>query len=118
MKRRNAIPAADPEQSLASQELAPPTGLAAYRLHVGETELVVLEWPIGPALEAGTALTPAEREVVELALAGLSNPQIARHRRCSTRTIANELAAAYRKLGIGSRAELGSWAARKGGSAS
>lgn len=57
-------------------------------------------------------LTLAEREVVRLALAGLSNGEIARARRASERTIANQLASAYRKLEVGSRREL---AARIGG---
>jgi DNA-binding CsgD family transcriptional regulator len=44
--------------------------------------------------------------VAELALQGLSNDDIARARGTSTRTVANQLASAYRKLGIGSRLQL------------
>ncbi len=57
----------------------------------------------GPA-DAG--LTPAEREVTRLARRGLSNKQIAAQRACAPRTVANLLAAAFKKLGVSSRAEL------------
>lgn len=56
-----------------------------------------------PSLER---LTAAERTVVELAVEGLGNEAIARVRGVSLRTVANQLAAAYRKLGVGSRVEL------------
>lgn len=58
-----------------------------------------------PALPA-RGLTPAERAVVEAALAGLSNADIARARSTSTRTIANQLSSAYKKLGVRSRGAL------------
>src|SRR5262245_61054841 len=51
-------------------------------------------------------LTEAERDVALLAAAGFSNEDIAQKRRCRPRTIANQLAAAYRKLGISGRREL------------
>lgn len=51
-------------------------------------------------------LTPAERAVVEGAIAGQSNAELARSRSTSTRTVANQLSAAYQKLGVRSRGEL------------
>lgn len=51
-------------------------------------------------------LTPAEREVVELVLEGCSNREIGTRRGTSARTVANQLATIYRKLGVSSRAEL------------
>lgn len=51
-------------------------------------------------------LTPAERAVVEAALAGKPNAEIAAERATRTRTIANQLSSAYRKLGVRSRGEL------------
>src|SRR5260221_10104077 len=51
-------------------------------------------------------LSKGERAVVGLAVFGLSNQEIARQRGSSPRTVANQLASAYRKLGVGSRAEL------------
>jgi DNA-binding CsgD family transcriptional regulator len=67
-----------------------------------------------PAGDGAAALTPAERAVVALALADLSNRDIAARRGSAPRTVANQLAAAYAKLGISSRAELASWVANGG----
>jgi DNA-binding CsgD family transcriptional regulator len=77
---------------------------------VGESEFALFEWPVPPGQAAEAALSPAERTVVELALAGCSNGEIAIRRGCSRRTVANELASAYAKVGVGSRAELAVWA--------
>jgi DNA-binding CsgD family transcriptional regulator len=52
------------------------------------------------------ALTPSERQVVELAVEGLSNPRIAQKLFLSTNTVKTHLQRAYRKLGITSRGEL------------
>jgi len=52
------------------------------------------------------ALSDAERTVVSLAITGVSNVDIARARRRSVRTVANQLGAAYRKLGLSGRREL------------
>lgn len=56
--------------------------------------------------DVGASLAPAEREVARLAADGLSNEEIARARGTAARTIANQLASIYRKLGVGSRVEL------------
>jgi DNA-binding CsgD family transcriptional regulator len=52
------------------------------------------------------ALTAAERTIVALIASGLSNDVVAAARGCSRSTVANQLTAAYRKLGISSRREL------------
>ena len=52
------------------------------------------------------SLTPSERQVVELAVDGLSNPQIAQKLYLSTNTVKTHLLRAYRKLGVKSRTEL------------
>ncbi|MFY9739878.1 MAG: LuxR C-terminal-related transcriptional regulator, partial [Candidatus Cybelea sp.] len=51
-------------------------------------------------------LTRREREVVELAARGYSNKSIAAETAIGERTVETHLAAAYRKLGVRSRAEL------------
>lgn len=51
-------------------------------------------------------LTPSERQVLTLAIAGMSTRQIARERNVSYRTVANQLASIYRKAGVNSRSEL------------
>ena len=60
--------------------------------------VVVVSWP-----ESAAQLSPAEADVVALAGEGMSNPEIAAQRGTSVRTVANLLARAYRKLGVGSR---------------
>jgi DNA-binding NarL/FixJ family response regulator len=53
-------------------------------------------------------LTARESQVVELAAAGLSNRAIADQLVLSLRTVENHLHRAFTKLGVSSRAELGS----------
>jgi DNA-binding CsgD family transcriptional regulator len=67
-----------------------------------ETMVVVLTF----SLSRCAALTPAELEVARHAGAGLSNLDIARMRRTSVRTVANQIASVLRKLAVGSRKEL------------
>ncbi|MGN9837588.1 LuxR C-terminal-related transcriptional regulator [Nonomuraea sp. H19] len=52
-------------------------------------------------------LTPRQREIVQLAAAELTNRQIAARLTLSTRTVANHLQAAYDKLGVNDRTEVG-----------
>ena len=54
----------------------------------------------------GEPLSRGEQEVVRLAARGLSNSAIAARRECSIHTVANQLASAYRKLGVSGRREL------------
>jgi DNA-binding NarL/FixJ family response regulator len=53
-----------------------------------------------------SGLTSAELAVAQAILEGCTNEEIARVRTTSTRTIANQVASIFRKLGIGSRGEL------------
>lgn len=62
--------------------------------------------PRRAALTGVAALTVSERRVAELAARGDSNPQIASTLFVSVKTVEGTLARAYRKLEIGSRAEL------------
>ena len=55
---------------------------------------------------SATQLTAREREIVDLALRGLSNSAIAGELSLSERTVEAHVAAAYRKLGVRSRSEL------------
>lgn len=52
-------------------------------------------------------LTPSEQRVAELAASGLTNRDVAAKLFISPKTVEHNLARAYRKLGIRSRAELG-----------
>lgn len=51
------------------------------------------------------ALTPAEVQLAAELIEGRSNAEIARLRKRSINTVRNQLAALYRKLGVGSRRE-------------
>lgn len=82
-----------------------PAGLKSCRLELEERNVLVLSFPLRPQ-RVPPSLTSAERDVVRRALAGASNAQIARARGSSARTVANQLGAIYRKLGIFSRTEL------------
>ncbi len=62
-------------------------------------------------------LTEGEDRVAKLAAQGLTNPEIAARLFMSRRTVEANLARAYRKLGIGSRAELGAMMAKRGSAA-
>lgn len=53
-----------------------------------------------------TELTATERSIVERVVAGDTNMEIARRRKTSVNTVANQLQAIYRQLGVHSRAEL------------
>ncbi len=81
------------------------SGLRASRVMLGPTELLVLTYEV-PRLRLSVHLTKTEHEIVRGVVSGRSNAEIARGRRRSPRTIANQLAAIYRKLGIHSRLQL------------
>lgn len=77
-----------------------------FTLHVGGLELVVLSCSEETAAALPPSLTAAERSVAELLLQGLSTPRIAALRGSRPRTVANQIAAIFRKAGVSSRAEL------------
>jgi DNA-binding CsgD family transcriptional regulator len=59
-----------------------------------------------PDNELASRLTPAEYAVTRLLVEGRSHVEMARLRETSTRTVANQLAAAFHRLGVSGRAEL------------
>jgi DNA-binding NarL/FixJ family response regulator len=59
-----------------------------------------------PEAELAHVLTPAQYDVIRLLVEGKSHHEIALSRHRSTRTIANQLGAAFRKLGVSGRSEL------------
>jgi DNA-binding CsgD family transcriptional regulator len=61
-----------------------------------------------PRRRSTTELTATERRVAKLAAAGLTNREVAQVAFMSPKTVEANLARVYRKLGIRSRAELGS----------
>jgi DNA-binding NarL/FixJ family response regulator len=70
------------------------------------------------ARRAPVELSETERRIATLAAAGLSNPEIAAQVFVSRKTVEANLARAYRKLGISSRAQLGRALDRESGAIS
>jgi len=60
----------------------------------------------GPVSGAFAALTPRERELVDLIARGLDNAQCAAHLGMSDKTVRNHVAHLYAKLEIENRARL------------
>ncbi len=78
-----------------------------FSLELREGErLFVLSLPREGAERLLDALSPAERQVVELVLSGCSNAEISRQRGVSVHTVCNQLKAVFRKLGCSGRVEL------------
>jgi len=72
--------------------------------HLGKAYIVFsYQIPQNPIL---LDLTPAELEVLELWLDGASAEEVSYQRGSAVRTVNNQVASIYRKLGAGSRAEL------------
>jgi DNA-binding CsgD family transcriptional regulator len=63
------------------------------------------------------SLTPGERQVVDLATDGSTNPQIAAQLLISRETVKSHLANVYRKLGVNNRSALAAYATRIAASA-
>jgi len=84
---------------------APPPRARATTFVAGDERFVVLSYPLAD-LPGVDDLSPAELEVVKAILGGMSNAEIARRRGRAVRTVANQVAAIFRKLGVGSRSEL------------
>jgi DNA-binding NarL/FixJ family response regulator len=63
---------------------------------------------------AGVELSPTELLIARFAAGGMTNREVAHAAFVSPKTVEANLARVYRKLGIRSRAELGSHMARDG----
>lgn len=80
----------------------PPEPLVAYQLPTGQ----VLFVHALPSLPEVAHLTPAEQQVLVLLLDGHSTAAIADARGTSPRTTDKQVATIFKKVGVGSRAEL------------
>jgi DNA-binding CsgD family transcriptional regulator len=89
-----------------AMDLAAATGAVVLRDRARDELVAAGGRPRRAQLSGGHALTPSERRVAELALAGRTNPEIARELFISRKTVEFHLQGAYRKLGIRSRDEL------------
>jgi DNA-binding CsgD family transcriptional regulator len=88
-----------------------PADLRLTKLTIGRAPVLVMSWPITARSEHALALPPtitaAEAAIVELMLEGRSVDEMAALRGTARGTVKKQIAAAYRKLGVGSRGELG-----------
>jgi DNA-binding CsgD family transcriptional regulator len=91
----------DPEEPRPDDESSP----RVVSLQVGEAQFAVLSVPLADSSTL-LELTPVERQVAQLAAAGLSNAAIGRCRGTAERTVANQMASILRKLRVSSRYEL------------
>jgi DNA-binding NarL/FixJ family response regulator len=82
-----------------------PADLRVNVVEVAGVRYVVLSYAVStPAVSS--LLTEAEQDVLALLLWGLSNAEIALQRRTAVRTVANQIASIFQKLGVSSRSEL------------
>jgi DNA-binding NarL/FixJ family response regulator len=81
-------------------------GVERYEIDVGGETLVVTSVPLDETGGVLEGLSTAEREIAIDAVSGMSNAEIARKRNRAVRTVANQVASIFRKVGVGSRAEL------------
>lgn len=72
----------------------------------GMGDLRVRSTPTTGIADARERLTPAEDQTLDQLLLGKSNEEIARSRGVRYRTVANQVSAVFRKLGVRSRSEL------------
>jgi DNA-binding CsgD family transcriptional regulator len=79
-----------------------PPDLQALESEDGEVMVLSFSLRKGPV----ASLSPAESAVAAHLLDGRTNAEIARLRGTSERTVANQVASLYRKLGVKSRLEL------------
>jgi DNA-binding NarL/FixJ family response regulator len=86
--------------------LAAPRSIQCSRFALGAVEYMLVAHALDLP-EPRTPLTSAERDVAMCLLRGRSLAQIASQRKTSMRTIANQAASIYRKLGVRCRLELG-----------
>lgn len=83
-----------------------PEGLRVTAMDEIGPALVVLSFPLPDADDAFDDLTSAERDVACRAIQGSSNAEIASARGTHVRTVANQMASIFTKLGVSSRQEL------------
>jgi DNA-binding CsgD family transcriptional regulator len=81
-----------------------PFGLRASRAVVGGEEVAVFSFLLPPPAFP-RSLSAVERIVALALLEGMSNSEIALARQKSVRTVANQVASLFRKLGVRSRSE-------------
>ena len=98
----DAPPASGP---VAIQDLDAPSNLRAITFQGDGVRYLMLSFSVEGG-EPAPQLTAAEREVLQAVLDGRTNASIARDRGTAVRTVANQVAALFRKFGASSRLDL------------
>ncbi len=85
-----------------------PPGLQAFRFRLGSDEFALISFDLRDTDHRARldALSPSQRQIAKLAAQGWSNAEIAHARATSVRTVENQIADVYRKLGLRSRRGL------------
>jgi len=102
----------------SSPRLEAPVGLVVETFEEGGDTYALLQWPLEGAvgraagLDAGLPVPAAQRDVLDLLLAGMSNAEIALRLGRSIHTVAHQVDTIFRRLGVGSRLELFALVAR------
>jgi DNA-binding NarL/FixJ family response regulator len=94
-----------PPNNDQATRLTPPRGFRSARFDYEGRAILVMSYEV-PDWEFPAALTTTEQAVLRAMLNGASQQEIATARGVSYRTVANQIASAYGKLGVGSRAEV------------
>ncbi len=82
-----------------------PDALRAWEVRADGDAFAILSIPLG-TVDDDAVLTPSELDIVYRILRGESNKSIAESRGTAVRTVANQVASVFQKLGLASRAEL------------
>ena len=93
----------------AHADVRVPPGLRGFRFRLGSDEFALLSFDLRAANRHAArvdSLSPSQREIAKLAAQGWSNADIASARATSVRTVENQIAEVYRKLGLRSRRGL------------
>ena len=90
----------DPDSSGGAED-----GPRVSRMRVGGEDIIVLSVPL-PKLRYPDGTTPAEHEIIDLVLQGLTAKEISEQRGASLRTVTTQLGTVFRKAGVNSQAEL------------
>ena len=75
------------------------------RMRVGGEDIIVLSVPL-PRLHYPEGTTPAEHEIIDAVLEGLTVKEISERRDASLRTVTTQLGTIFRKANVNSQAEL------------
>ncbi len=81
------------------------SGPRVSRMRVGGEDIIVLSVPL-PQLQYPEGTTPAEHEIIDLVLQGLTAKEISEERGASLRTVTTQLGTIFRKAEVNSQAEL------------